>query len=100
MSKPKRTAKLKIDWKPWRRNVTEPPALSLETMHNVTVGARWAFCLVQNTRAELIKMHAEVIDPDGVDAIMRLLADSSCSCSPRWWRGSPRRLMRRSISTG
>jgi hypothetical protein len=80
MTKPKRTAKLnkhaKIDWKPWLRNVTEPTALSHERMHDITVGARWAFCLMQNTRAELIKMHAEVIDPDGVDAIMRLLAET------------------------
>ena len=80
MTKPKRTAKLnedvKIDLKPWRRNVTEPADLSHETMHHVTVGARWAFCLMQNTRAELIKMHAEVIDPDGVDKLMGLLAET------------------------
>jgi hypothetical protein len=79
MSKPKRTAKLnedKIDWKPWRRNVTEPTELSRETMHHITVGSRWAFSLMQRTRAELIMIHAEVIDPDGVDKLMGHLAET------------------------
>ena len=80
MPKSKRTAKLnedvKIDWKPWLRNVTEPTALSHERMHNITVGSRWAFSLMQRTRAELIRVHTEIIDPDGVDAIMRLLAET------------------------
>jgi hypothetical protein len=80
MSKPKRAAKLnedvKIDWKPWRRNVTEPTELSHETMHHITIGSRWAFSLMQRTRAELITMHAEVIGPDGVDKLMGHLAET------------------------
>jgi hypothetical protein len=79
MTKPKRTKlneDVKIDWKPWRRNVTEPTELSHETMHHITVGSRWAFSLMQRTRAELIRMHAEVIDPDGIDKLMALLLET------------------------
>jgi hypothetical protein len=80
MSKPKRTAKLnedvKIGWKPWPRNVTEPTFLSLETMHDITVNCRWAFCLMQNTRAELIRVHTEILDPDAVDILMRNLFET------------------------
>jgi hypothetical protein len=74
MTKPKRTAKLnkdvKVDWKPWPRNVTEPTFLSLETMHDITVNCRWAFSLMQRTKAELIRVHAEIFDPDTVDGLM------------------------------
>lgn len=75
MTKPKRrTAKLnddvKIDWKPWPRNVTEPTFLSHETMHDITVNCRWAFSLMQRTKAELIRVHTEIFDPDTVDGLM------------------------------
>jgi hypothetical protein len=80
MTKPKRTAKLnedvKVDWKPWPRNVTEPTFLSHETMHDITVNCRWAFSLMQRTKAELIKVHTEIIDPDGVDKLMANLLET------------------------
>jgi hypothetical protein len=80
MSKHKRTAKLKEDvkigWKPWPRDVTEPAFLSLETMHNITCNCRWAFSLMQRTKAELIRVHTEILDPDAVDNLMRNLIET------------------------
>jgi hypothetical protein len=72
MSKPKRKLNehAKIDWKPWPRTDTEPTFLSLETMHGITVNCRWAFCLMQNTKAELIRVHTEIFDPGTVDGLM------------------------------
>jgi hypothetical protein len=76
MSKPKRKLNehAKIDWKkPWPRTDTEPTFLSLETMRNITSNCRFAFCLVQNTEAELIRVHTEIFDPDIVDGLMAAL---------------------------
>jgi hypothetical protein len=57
-------------------DVTEQTESSHEAMHHVTVGSRWAFSIMQRTRAELIMMHAEVINPDGTDNLMGNLAET------------------------
>jgi hypothetical protein len=75
MSKPKRKLNeaAKIDWKPWPRTDTPPTFLSHETMHDITVNCRWAFSLMQRTKAELVRVHTEIFDPDTVDGLMAAL---------------------------